>query len=364
MSKHHRVLGPIVASLLLLWAAPSSSAPTVDTGGSLSLSTAWQPDKCLDSELGEWPSLVRCSNGPHERWKLAATRGAYQLVSEVDGKCIGIFKDKRTGAWRAHLGSCGNATLWKITPSGDHVTLATDSGGATRCLDILNDGQLNNQPILADCKRVSGQLWKLGKLSPGPRTAVAPSVPTPKGRGSDELDGAMPVPASFVTQFFVGFGSADCSFRRRPGKDLLMFRCARSGPKALTCTVGSNEAFRATITTDTGSSLAFATPNNQLTFRANLKSKAASLTVRTAAGASSTCEGMYATEKDLPPPKPAPRSAPDDDDDDDDDDAPSTSPRRNDPAPKGSARGRMCGKNSDCQSGSCKMENRTRGRCQ
>jgi len=32
--------------------------------------------------------------------------------------------------------------------------------------------------------------------------------------------------------------------------------------------------------------------------------------------------------------------------------------------PKGSERGRMCSKNKDCQSGSCKMENRTRGRCQ
>ena len=33
-------------------------------------------------------------------------------------------------------------------------------------------------------------------------------------------------------------------------------------------------------------------------------------------------------------------------------------------AKKGTERGRMCGKGSDCQSGSCKMENRTRGRCQ
>ena len=32
--------------------------------------------------------------------------------------------------------------------------------------------------------------------------------------------------------------------------------------------------------------------------------------------------------------------------------------------PKGSAKGRMCGKDKDCQSGACKMENKTRGRCQ
>lgn len=32
--------------------------------------------------------------------------------------------------------------------------------------------------------------------------------------------------------------------------------------------------------------------------------------------------------------------------------------------PKGSAKGRMCSKDKDCASGSCKMENRTRGRCQ
>ena len=31
---------------------------------------------------------------------------------------------------------------------------------------------------------------------------------------------------------------------------------------------------------------------------------------------------------------------------------------------KGSAKGRMCSKDKDCQSGACKMENKTRGRCQ
>jgi hypothetical protein len=34
------------------------------------------------------------------------------------------------------------------------------------------------------------------------------------------------------------------------------------------------------------------------------------------------------------------------------------------PAAKGDARGRMCGKPADCQSGICKMESKTRGRCQ
>jgi hypothetical protein len=40
-----------------------------------------------------------------------------------------------------------------------------------------------------------------------------------------------------------------------------------------------------------------------------------------------------------------------------------TRPTSSSPRPKGSERGRMCGKDSDCQSGSCEMQNRTRGTC-
>ncbi|MEO8549687.1 MAG: hypothetical protein ABI678_06930 [Kofleriaceae bacterium] len=44
------------------------------------------------------------------------------------------------------------------------------------------------------------------------------------------------------------------------------------------------------------------------------------------------------------------------------DDAESSAPAASKPA-KGSARGRMCSKDKDCASGSCAMENKTRGRC-
>jgi len=41
----------------------------------------------------------------------------------------------------------------------------------------------------------------------------------------------------------------------------------------------------------------------------------------------------------------------------------SSKPAKTAPTPKGSARGRMCSKSKDCQSGVCEMENKTRGRC-
>jgi hypothetical protein len=50
-----------------------------------------------------------------------------------------------------------------VTQDGDMVRLTTKFRGPGMCLDIFNGGPNNNQPHLANCANLSGQLWTLTK---------------------------------------------------------------------------------------------------------------------------------------------------------------------------------------------------------
>jgi hypothetical protein len=80
--------------------------------------------------------------------------------------CLDIFNGGPNNN-QPHLAQCANLTgqLWLITltESADAVRLTTRFRGPGMCLDIFNGGPNNNQPHLAQCADLSGQLWVLTK---------------------------------------------------------------------------------------------------------------------------------------------------------------------------------------------------------
>ena len=48
-----------------------------------------------------------------------------------------------------------------LTEDADLARLATKFRGSGMCLDIFNGGPNDNQPHLANCANLSGQLWTL-----------------------------------------------------------------------------------------------------------------------------------------------------------------------------------------------------------
>ena len=156
----------------------------------------------------------------------------------------------------------------------------------------------------------------------------------------------------------------------------LAFQCQLDGGN-VECSINHTDdlgtrdyMFTAPILKNTSKALQFATPKRLIDVSADVKTGDATVSQRGPNGAV-TCDATYVTietwnkvlremrEKQRASSRnsggggyaPAPTTS-----------SPRAEPRP--PAPKGSAKGHMCGKNKDCQSGVCAMENKTRGRCQ
>ncbi|QDU78324.1 hypothetical protein Pla110_00250 [Polystyrenella longa] len=89
----------------------------------------------------------------------------YKLTTQWQGdnKALDIINDGQKNN-RPVLADKANVSgqLWKITPIRDgYYRLTTSWQGENKALDIVNDSAQNNQPILADKADVSGQFWKL-----------------------------------------------------------------------------------------------------------------------------------------------------------------------------------------------------------
>ncbi len=292
---------------------------------------------------------------------------------------------------------------WKLVPAGDYVKMSTE-GSPDLCLDIINDGT-NNQLQLAKCSNVSGQSWKATKSTRSTKLtslwrgedqclAVADYkalvAPCSNGNhnwqtyvvqgGADaevaegSFDGEVPGTYSTEYELVLQFGR-DCKLAipGEPEQGTPLFRCRRRNSDMI-C-IARNAAdlgevystrpglkvLRAPIAQD-GKSLVFATPRKAFQFTADPKAGTATLVQPGA----QKCKGQYiAHDKFAAAAKtygaahpvyiPGPPSSSSD----------HSSTTTSTPAkPKGSERGRMCGGPTDCQSGVCAMENKTRGRCQ
>jgi hypothetical protein len=80
--------------------------------------------------------------------------------------CLDIFNGGPKNN-QPHLAQCANLTgqLWfiTVTETADAVRLTTRFRGPAMCLDVFNGGPNDNQPHLAQCADLSGQLWLLTK---------------------------------------------------------------------------------------------------------------------------------------------------------------------------------------------------------
>lgn len=355
-------LAPVLV-LAFAFAQPMSASP-LDTTDYHALRTA--SGDCLDGAIQSKPLVLGCQEGGEsQQWKLTPLKNSYyQLTTKGAGpkRCLDIINDQGSNN-RLRLTDCANATgqHWKFTPAGgDAFSLTTEWRGDKKCLAVVNDGDANT-PVLADCANVPGQHWKFNREAT---------------RAGTKFDGEIAVPSTFAPTFVMLFVH-DCPLDlSEVHGDAALFECRRTDKKAVTCTIRNAEssaelwrvnkepqhALEAVIATDTASALNFATPVGALQVKTNLKSKAVVLTQR-----SVTCKGNYLTpaqwtdmKKELRAGDTTPATSQSQSSDD------SSAPSRPAATPtrqKGLDRGRMCGRDSECESGSCKMENRTRGRC-
>jgi hypothetical protein len=81
-----------------------------------------------------------------------------------ESSCLSVAQDGADTVRMAHCdaSAAGRGQAWRVAPSqaAGSYTLSTTIDGATRCLDIVNDG-INDRLVLAQCAYVSGQLWQL-----------------------------------------------------------------------------------------------------------------------------------------------------------------------------------------------------------
>ncbi len=221
-------------------------------------------------------------------------------------------------------------------------------------------------------------------------TTFSVRLATAGPRDESLMDGEVTIHGSWNPSFSLLFFRRDCPLDI-PGTanaDTDVFECERTA-KAATCKVRSapvstvwqvkppvaQHTILLTITKDTATKLELSTPRSEITISSNLKTGGATLAQNKRRKI--TCEGHYLTpaawramQQEMRSQE-AKQTARDSSDEDrsgatdapstDRASSPSSTPARS--KPKGLAHGRMCGKDSECESGSCKMENRTRGRC-
>ncbi|MFT3693785.1 MAG: RICIN domain-containing protein [Kofleriaceae bacterium] len=332
--------------------------------------------RCLDA-TPESVVVRECKDVPSQHWKTSPVSGGFMKLSTEGAPdlCLDILNDG-AGNDQLRLAKCTNASgqNWKIKPhNADTISMTTQWRGEKLCLAFGGD-----HPQLASC--ISGSRWKLESAESEPAPSPRPSRRQPDANGrrfesepepDPPFDGEIAEPHNHKLD--LAMIVYDCSLEI-PGQpataNARVFRCYRDGSD-MVCRVQSamdmdevfgntpgQKAFRAAISKDTGSTVVFATPKGVFKFTTDTKAqtvsikqarsicaKGQSLDAETFRGMSKTYHEKHPVEDHQSYQSGGPVKA-----------APT--------APKGDEKGRMCGKPSDCQSGVCKMENKTRGRCQ
>ena len=92
----------------------------------------------------------------------------YRLTTQSQGagRSLDVINDGRNN--KVHLAHTGHFTgqMWKITDLGNgYYRLTTQWQGVDKSLDAINDGK-NNQIRLAKSGNLLGQMWKIEKYTP------------------------------------------------------------------------------------------------------------------------------------------------------------------------------------------------------
>ncbi|HPH66334.1 MAG TPA: hypothetical protein PLF40_11335 [Kofleriaceae bacterium] len=224
-----------------------------------------------------------------------------------------------------------------------------------------------------------------GDVDSGPRRASPVATPT-----VDHSDGVVVLPAGFSPAYVLFY--YDCPIATGGANVDVFLACGRTKKKSMVCRwVGSSmfaldpagdeeaskqksDAFSATVLVDNSNTLSFATASSGTSVQIKLKAEQSTLTRRADNGEAVVCKGTSETaaqftqilakfRKDVEARRAAEEEENRVNEGREQNEPERTRPTSSSPRPKGSERGRMCGKDSDCQSGSCEMQNRTRGTC-
>jgi hypothetical protein len=373
----------LLAGLASMFASRSSWA---QSPGTYTITAA---DKCL-GVAGTRPITADCDDSADQRWKVTEANGGFFRIESSAGKCLDILNDGKQNNL-ANVAACANASgqMWKLRPAGGGAFVLTTSWrGDTKCLDTAG-------PQLADCVKVPSQRWTLTPVGRGSKTPVAREAePAPRAAARDPH--AMPVDprSTFDPRFIVIFSECDLGLRdsdadfseaRSKSADVV---CAQVSKQQLRCKLTaythkalgpSRYVFDATVTADTKKLWEFNAPTTSMgpiAVRATVGKDEGTLVVDRPDGRVTCTDGAYMNGQDFKTSikkflaEQAAKARREAEQEEREERAePAREPARERaperaPEPKGSAKGRMCGKDKDCQSGSCKMENKTRGRCE
>lgn len=327
----------------------------------------------------------------------------YQELRADDGRCLDA-----TSAGIA-LKSCKGipSQHWRSSPGPSGFVKLSTEGGDGMCLDILNDGESNDQLRMAKCANATGQNWKLkgdhgayrlttqwrgdglcltmrpvhlADCSEGSNWWKPNAVETDgSGNLADAaFDGELPSSHDNKYEFVLLFDDkCTIDLPGEPRDGIPIFKCKRNeqdmhcmviAAKSLEDMYGirpSIKRMRALITKD-GRAIAFATPKGAFKFTVDTGMRKSTL----ALASGKKCKGEYVDHEMFVKKKAEylaekQASEPAEETSSSSTSSSSVSHGSSAPAkPKGLEHGRMCSRDKECQSGSCKMENKTRGRCQ
>lgn len=142
-----------------------------DIAGVATLQPSSDGNGCLDIIDANRPLVRECDDtAPSQQWKLSAIKeGFYRLTPQGSGdrKCLDIINDGKLNN-RVTLVDCGNASgqYWKLTASAAGYLLTTEWRGAKLCLDAVREGS-KSRLLLTECANRPSQQWRLSKAAIG-----------------------------------------------------------------------------------------------------------------------------------------------------------------------------------------------------
>ena len=145
--------------------------PLIDTAFLYHITNVWQAEKSLeivnDEVRTSHPILKTTQENPAQYWKFILTaNGFYRIINHKYGatKSLDIINDGQNNKTTLTATADVSGQYWRILDNRDGSFRITSMWlGNRKSLDIINDGENNNEPTLGPTANYSGQLWKFNK---------------------------------------------------------------------------------------------------------------------------------------------------------------------------------------------------------
>jgi hypothetical protein len=117
------------------------------------------PDGAARNEGGV--SVAPCQGTPHQRWRLVAAGGAFQLASVSAGRCLDVKESRQDEGALVRPSKCAatDSQLFSLTPSAPDTQLVAKHSG--KCVAVAPGTARGDALIQVTCARDAAQTWRV-----------------------------------------------------------------------------------------------------------------------------------------------------------------------------------------------------------